>query len=101
MSDKPIYEERIQKVHNLDDQINQNFKNTGSGQVCTDGFKDITDHQLVGEDLRASREMLQLVMDNIPQFIFWKNRNSIYLGCNQEFCTGSRYRAPRGNKGQN
>jgi len=29
--------------------------------------------------------MLSLVMDNIPQFIFWKDINSVYLGCNENF----------------
>jgi len=37
------------------------------------------------DELRESRQLLQLVMDNIPQAIFWKDRNSFYLGCNQNF----------------
>ncbi|MEP0754327.1 hypothetical protein NDA03_19105 [Trichocoleus sp. Lan] len=36
----------------------------------------------IEEQLRKSQQMLQLVMDNIPQFIFWKDRTSVYLGCN-------------------
>ena len=35
--------------------------------------------------LYESQQMLQLVMDNIPQMIFWKDRDSVYLGCNQNF----------------
>ncbi|MBW4576629.1 MAG: amino acid permease [Aphanothece sp. CMT-3BRIN-NPC111] len=35
------------------------------------------------ETLRLSREMLQLVIDNVPQYICWKDRNLIYLGCNR------------------
>jgi PAS domain S-box-containing protein len=35
------------------------------------------------EALQKSEEMLQLVMNNIPQAVFWKDRNSTYLGCNQ------------------
>jgi PAS domain S-box-containing protein len=41
--------------------------------------------QLLEEKRRQSQEMLQLVMDNIPQFIFWKDRNSVFSGCNQNF----------------
>ena len=33
--------------------------------------------------LKESRNMLQLVIDTIPIGIFWKDRNSRYLGCNQ------------------
>jgi two-component system, cell cycle sensor histidine kinase and response regulator CckA len=34
---------------------------------------------------RESDERLQLVMDNIPQAIFWKDQNLIYQGCNRQF----------------
>ncbi len=37
------------------------------------------------ESWRQSREMLQQVMDTIPQYIFWKDRHSILLGCNRNF----------------
>jgi PAS domain S-box-containing protein len=30
-------------------------------------------------------QLLQLVMDSLPEFIFWKDFNSVYLGCNQKF----------------
>ncbi|MEM9266071.1 MAG: ATP-binding protein [Cyanobacteria bacterium P01_F01_bin.13] len=33
--------------------------------------------------VHETTEFLQLVLDNIPQYIFWKNRNSVYLGCNR------------------
>ncbi len=34
-------------------------------------------------DLFNSRQMLQTVLDTIPQRVFWKDRNSVYLGCNK------------------
>lgn len=37
------------------------------------------------EELRTSKQLLQLVMDNIPQCIAWKDLRSVYLGCNQNF----------------
>jgi len=37
------------------------------------------------EDLYHSRQMLQLVLDTIPQRVFWKDRNFSYLGCNKLF----------------
>ena len=46
---------------------------------------EISDRISVEKALQESQQMLQLVMDNIPQLIFWKNRNSVYLGCNQNF----------------
>ncbi|WP_265277308.1 AAA family ATPase [Nostoc sp. KVJ3] len=32
--------------------------------------------------LQSSQEFLRLVIDNIPQLVFWKDRNSNFLGCN-------------------
>jgi PAS domain S-box-containing protein len=33
--------------------------------------------------LAEANDMLQLVMDTIPVRIFWKNKDSVYLGCNR------------------
>ncbi|MFH2093328.1 MAG: response regulator [Pseudomonadota bacterium] len=41
--------------------------------------------QIAIQELQESKKMLQLVIDAIPHAIFWKDRNSIYLGCNRTF----------------
>ncbi|OLP17941.1 hypothetical protein BST81_12865 [Leptolyngbya sp. 'hensonii'] len=46
-------------------------------------LRDITDRKLAEAALEESQRMLRLVLDTIPQRIFWKNRQSQYLGCNQ------------------
>jgi diguanylate cyclase (GGDEF)-like protein/PAS domain S-box-containing protein len=45
----------------------------------------IEEQQRVGaeEALRQKEEFLRLVLDNIPQYICWKDRNSVYLGGNR------------------
>ncbi len=35
--------------------------------------------------VEKTREMLELVLDNIPQFIYWKDTNLVYMGCNKNF----------------
>ena len=35
--------------------------------------------------LEASREVLKTVMDNIPQYIAWKDKELTFLGCNSNF----------------
>ncbi|OLP18547.1 hypothetical protein BST81_09620 [Leptolyngbya sp. 'hensonii'] len=37
------------------------------------------------EKVRESVELLQIILNNIPQQIFWKDQNSVYLGCNKLF----------------
>ena len=54
-------------------------------QVVQAVIRDITKRKQAEEALRASQQMLRLVMDNIPQAIFWKDLNSVYQGCNQKF----------------
>lgn len=48
-------------------------------------LSDITERKRSEEDVRATRDMQQLIMNNIPQGIFWKDRLSTYLGCNNVF----------------
>jgi PAS domain S-box-containing protein len=36
-------------------------------------------------DLSAQTILLETIFRHIPQLIFWKNKNSIYLGCNQPY----------------
>jgi PAS domain S-box-containing protein len=37
------------------------------------------------ESILQNAEFLRLVLDNIPQYIFWKDRQSVYLGCNSRW----------------
>ncbi|QPC83726.1 PAS domain-containing protein [Phototrophicus methaneseepsis] len=48
-------------------------------------IENITEQKASEKALKASQEMLQLVMDNIPQAIFWKNRDYIIMGGNRNF----------------
>jgi PAS domain S-box-containing protein len=46
---------------------------------------DISSIRHAEERVRDSQQMLRLVLDLIPQAIFWKDSRSVYLGCNQVF----------------
>lgn len=37
------------------------------------------------ESLRQNHDMLARILEAVPQAIFWKDRQSVYLGCNQRF----------------
>ena len=54
----------------------------------------IIERRCIEAKLRSSQGMLQLVMDNIPQFIFWKDKNSVYLGCNRNFAIAAGFDSP-------
>ncbi|MEQ8172378.1 MAG: PAS domain S-box protein [Candidatus Eremiobacterota bacterium] len=46
-------------------------------------FEDITICKKTEEELVESGKMLQLVLDTIPARVFWKDRNSVLMGCNR------------------
>ena len=54
-------------------------------------LKTIERHTLIIEQeqadskVRQQKELLANVISNIPHFVFWKDRNSVYLGCNENF----------------
>ncbi|MBK7141966.1 MAG: PAS domain S-box protein [bacterium] len=55
---------------------------------------DITEHRKATEALRESRELLNSVLHSIPARVFWKDRNGIYLGCNELFALDAGLRSP-------
>ncbi|MDL2355128.1 MAG: diguanylate cyclase [Pseudomonadota bacterium] len=48
--------------------------------------QNITAQKLGEARLQESRKMLQLVIDHLPQRVFWKDMELNYLGCNEAFC---------------
>ncbi len=50
-----------------------------------DNFDREDARQRAETDLQISRDMLAKVINSSPQAFFWKDRNSVYLGCNQVF----------------
>jgi len=51
--------------------------------------------------LERSIAMLQLVMDAIPQRVFWKDRNFVYRGCNRVFAEDAGIDSPEDIVGKN
>ena len=56
--------------------------------------QDILLREKAESHLRDSQQMLQLVLDNIPQLVFWKDCDSVYLGCNQNFARAAGSESP-------
>jgi PAS domain S-box-containing protein len=46
------------------------------------------------DEQKSARVMLQLVMDTIPQAIWWKDKNSAFLGCNRNFASNAGFSNP-------
>ena len=70
------------------------FDSKGEGLGLEGFITDITDRKQSEKALKEKEEFLQLVLDNIPQFIFWKDRNSTYLGSNRNFALVAGFSTP-------
>ncbi|MFA4861398.1 PAS domain S-box protein [Methanoregula sp.] len=56
--------------------------------------RDITKRKLAEDAAFESRQMLQTVLDTIPQRVFWKDRNMVFLGCNKSLANDVGYPDP-------
>lgn len=57
--------------------------------------------QQESENRQRSQKMLQLVMDLLPQWIWWKDSNSNFLGCNHNFAIATGVETPENLIGKN
>lgn len=48
-------------------------------------IRDISEGREQKEQLWQSEQLLETVLNHVPQMIYWKDLNSVYLGCNQNF----------------
>jgi len=48
-------------------------------------MRSLAERKQAQDALVESRQMLELVLDSIPVLVFWKDLNSVYLGCNRLF----------------
>ncbi|MFZ5940188.1 MAG: PAS domain S-box protein [Bacteroidota bacterium] len=74
---KVVYEWRL---------IPEEVNDRGEVETIVAVARDVTENRQVIERINESKRMLYLVMDNIPQAIFWKDINLCYIGGNRTFC---------------
>ncbi|NET46250.1 PAS domain-containing protein [Okeania sp. SIO2B3] len=55
---------------------------------------EIKDRIKAQEELQLSQQKLQLIINTIPQSIFWKNQDLIYQGCNYTFANKAGLKSP-------
>lgn len=77
---------------NLSASLLRDHQGTVVGDIAI--IEDISDRKRSEDELRRSQHMLRLIIDNIPQRIFWKDKNLRYLGCNLSQAKASGLQAP-------
>ena len=59
------------------------------------------ENQNLKAELQWSQQLFQLVTENIPHSVFWKDRNSVFLGCNRNFAEDANLEKPEDIIGKN
>jgi two-component system sensor kinase FixL len=67
--------------------------------VTDEGFlyavaRDITGQKAIENELGNQRDLLDKVLSNVPASIFWKDRNSVFLGVNDQFAHDTGLQSP-------
>ncbi|MFP4220627.1 MAG: adenylate/guanylate cyclase domain-containing protein [Phormidium sp.] len=55
---------------------------------------EIRDRIQAEDSLRQQEQYLRLILDNIPQQVFWKDPNLVFLGCNQNWANAAYLESP-------
>jgi len=71
---------KIKPVH-----ITASVTNVGGKQIIQGIFRDITERKKMEEELKASESKYKTLLENIPQRIFLKDENLVYLSCNENY----------------
>jgi PAS domain S-box-containing protein len=50
---------------------------------------DISERKASEKALLEQQHLMQMAIDNIPQYIFWKDTNLVYKGCNKNFAVAA------------
>jgi PAS domain S-box-containing protein len=76
--------------------ISSHFYYDDAGRIAgVEGIiRDITERKKSEEELFSSRQMLQAVLDTIPQRVFWKDRDLVFLGGNKPLALDAGFSEP-------
>ncbi len=82
MNLKPTYQELEEKINNLEQQVQKLREEPKTTKNIEDQSSNLISQ---AKEMLGSKNMLELILNTIPYYVFWKDINSIYQGCNKNF----------------
>ena len=70
------------------------FAGAGPVRVVV-AHENITARKRAEEELRASQQLIEGILNTIPVRVFWKDENLVYLGCNTAFARDAGFASPK------
>ena len=72
---------QLAQAHNVELQVAR-----GRLHSLFDSLQDeVRERQRAERELRSQQELLSSILSHIPHAVFWKDQNSVFLGCNAKF----------------
>ena len=71
-----------------------NVYQVGESKVIQCNIREITARKQAEVALHAAQQFLAEVVEALPVRVFWKDRNSVYLGCNTSFARDAGFAGP-------
>lgn len=87
-----LFNENVRRKHELEIRVDE--RTAELREVNFRLQEELEEHTRTENELYQSRQMLQAVLDHIPQRIFWKDSQCRYLGCNLQFAHDARAQHP-------
>jgi PAS domain S-box-containing protein len=81
-------------LHYVDFSLKPVFNDLGEVTLIIPEGRDVTERKKAETALCESSQMLKLVLEHMPAFVFWKDCNSVYLGCNSRFAANAGLNSP-------
>ena len=66
-----------------------------SSRIAQVVVRDTTERKRAAEELLTQQILLQNIVAHIPNFVFWKDANLVYRGCNQNFAGAAGIESPQ------
>jgi PAS domain S-box-containing protein len=81
----PLYSELNRADHS-------DYSNEYYGRIWF--FRDMTELREKQKQLRANEAYMRMILDNIPQQVFWKDTNLVFQGCNRHWAEAAGLASP-------
>ncbi len=72
-------------IRDVSGRMGSDEREGGEAEGSSRESPDATGRKRAEDELRASREMIEGIINAIPVRVFWKDKNLVYLGCNAAF----------------
>ena len=82
-------------------EVMANYVEFDGQEYCFAFIRDISERHRAEQELLSSRQMLQSILDALPQRVFWKDTKRTYSGCNRPFATDAGLDSPAAIIGKN